>query len=250
MASMEHFRDDALFAMEELSSGLREPLAPQEREELLHAFSEHCRIAAIGALLTEADVPELRRCLTLSAQARVTLLRTQPHQVLNRFRCSSQSAPFFDALVAGADTLALEIARHSPLHWAGDEELEEDFRYARFLYVFLLDGLQPTPSAEAALAAFQRADDAGGDFPTPRRTLCEALFAPHQATFQRALEDLLREHEQDAREREESGPLLHPARHHTGKHVFIEGLALLHLAETRGLRTQRDHPLLPGLARR
>ena len=102
---------------------------------------------------------------------------------------------------------------------------------------------------ETALSAFQRADE-GGEQPSPWRLLCEALFSREQKAFDMAFEDLLHQHEQEARDREKSGPLAHPARHHTEKHVFIEGLALLHLAHSCGLKTRPEYPMVPGLARR
>lgn len=249
MAKIDVLRDDALYAIEELQDGLREPLTPAQQQRLLFQLSGHHRVAAVCALLAEADVAEFRQGLARSAEARVQLLRLGAGLPPSRFQGASHVGPFFDAIAAGEDALALEIARTSPQRWLGDEEWEEDFRYARFLHVLLLEGLRPTPEVEAALSAFQRADD-GGEQPSPRRRLAEALFSRTQEDFDAAFADLLHEHEQEARERESSGPLASPARHHTEKHVFVEGLALLHLAHSCGLKTRPEYPLVPGIARR
>jgi len=249
MADMEIFRDDALYAIEGITRAARESLPARDLEDLLHALCGHFRVAGIAALLTEADTAEFRRCLAESGRTRLRLLALEPEQPPERFRCASQLAAFFDALVAGVDEVALEIARKSPSRWAADDEWEEDFRYARFLHLFLLAGAKPTPEVETALAAFQRADDTGAQFPSTRRTLCEALFARDQRAFDDVLEALVQEHGLEVQERERSGPLLNPARHHTEKAVFVEGLALLGYAEACGLTTRREYPGMPGLVR-
>jgi len=250
MDKMEIFRDDALYAIEEITKGLKGGnLSLRDREDLLHALSDSYRVAGIAALLTEADVAEFQRCLAHSGQARLQVLALAPHQPPERFRCASHLGPFFDALASGTKGLALEIARQSPAQWAGDEEWEEDFRYARFLHALLIAGNSPTSEVGAALAAFQRADDAGAQRPSSRRKLAEALVTRHQESFDDALEELLQEHQQEAQERKERGPLLNPARHHTGKAIFIEGVALLGIAEACSLRTRREYPGIPGIAR-
>lgn len=249
MSQMDIFRKSAFYAIRQLQEGLRDPLVPEQQQRLFHLLTGQYRIAAICTLLTEADMPGFRQHLMRSAEARVQLLKVGADQHPSHFQGASHVGPFFDAIAAGADALALEIAHLSPVRWLGDEEWEEDFRYARFLHVLLLEGPRPTPEVETALSAFQRADD-GGEWPSPRRLVCEALFSREQNAFDLAFDDLLHERELEALEREKSGPLSHPARHHTEKHVFIEGLALLHLAHSRGLKTRSEYPMVPGLARR
>jgi hypothetical protein len=248
MAQMDTFYQNALYAVKELEAGLREPLAPEQQQQLLFHLSGHCRVAAICVLLTEADVPRFRHWLERSARARVQLLQLGAGRPPARFQCASHTGPLFDALTGDCAPLALEIARASPARWLGGEEWEEDFRYARFLHVLLLDGLRSTPEAESALLALQRAEE-GCERPSPRRRLCEALLLRQQAPFDEALEDLLHEREQESLERERSGPLARPAHHHTEKYVFVEGLALLRLADSCGLKTRPEYPMLPGLAR-
>ncbi|WNG34739.1 hypothetical protein F0U61_14595 [Archangium violaceum] len=249
MSQMDVFRENARFAISELRDGLHEPLTSEQQQKLLYLLSGHHRVAGICTLLTEADVPGFRQELVRSAEARIQLLKLGAGQPPTHVQATSHVGSFFDAIAAGADALALEIARLSPVRWLGGEEWEEDFRYARFLHVLLLEGLRPSPEVETALSAFQHADE-GGERPSPRRLLCEAFFSREQKAFDLAFDDLLHERELEALEREKSGPLSHPARHHTEKHVFIEGLALLHLAHSCGLKTRPEYPMVPGIARR
>ncbi|RKH11645.1 hypothetical protein D7V97_10685 [Corallococcus sp. CA053C] len=246
MLQMDLIRENALTAVEDLEDGLRQPLTPLQREELLTRLSTYRRIAAIGALLAEADVLAFRHDLRLSATARRELLLSDSDPAAPiRFRCASRVEPLFDALAAGEIGLACDLAQHSPPRWVADEEFEDDFRYADFLREHLLaEAKAPSPGAERALAAFQQCS---GDSGSPRLTVCEALSLGAQDAFDAALEDLLVEREAEFRNK---GPPLHPMRFHTERHVFIEGLALLRLAEERGLRVQPEYRMMPGLARR
>lgn len=246
MLQMDLIRENALTAVEDLEAGLRQPLAPLQREELLTRLSTYRRIAAIGALLAEADVQAFRHDLRLSATARRELLASSPDSATpSRFRCASRVDPLFDALAANEVGLARDIAQQAPRRWVADEEFEDDFRYADFLHEHLLAGARaPSPREEQALAAFQQCSGNSG---SPRLAVCEALSHRDQDAFDAALEDLLVERASEFRM---AGLPLHPARFHTERHVFIEGLALLRLAEDRGLTTQPEYRMMPGLARR
>lgn len=247
MLKMDLIRDNALAAVEELEDGLRQPLQPLQREELLSQLSIYRRIAAIAVLLAEGDVPAFRKDLRLSATARRDLLASDGTGTPSpsRFHCASRVDPLFDALAAGELGLAREIAERSPRRWLEAEEFEDDFRYADFLHEHLLAGARATsPGAERALAAFQKCS---ADTGSQRLAFCEALLKGDQDAFDAALEELLVER---AAEFRDSGPSRHPERFQTERHVYIEGLALLRLAEERGLRTQPEYRMIPGLARR
>ncbi|ATB26800.1 Imm49 family immunity protein [Melittangium boletus] len=246
MLQMVIIRENALAVIEQLEEGLRQPLMPPQREELWTRFSTYRRIAAISVLLAEADVPAFRHDLRLSAMARREMLSSSlDTEAPSWFRCAGRVEPLFDALSAGDVGLARDIARHSPRHWVADEEFEDDFRYADFLHEHLLaETKHPSPGEERAIAAFQQCS---GDSGSPRLAVCAALFNRDQDAFDAALEDLLVER---AAEFRNAGPALHPERFLTESHVFIEGLALLRLAEDRGLHTQPEYRMMPGLARR
>ncbi|MBJ6761926.1 immunity 49 family protein [Myxococcaceae bacterium JPH2] len=243
---MDLTRENALAAVEELEEGLRQPLTLLQREELLTRLSSYRRIAAISALLAEGDVPAFRHELRLSATVRRELLLSSPGSAApSRFRCASRLDPLFDTLAAGEMGLARDIAKHSPHRWVADEEFEDDFRYADFLREHLLAGAKSSsPGEERALAAFQKCS---GDSGSPRLTVCESLSNRDQEAFDAVLEDLLFEREAEF---QNAGPPLHPQRFHTERHIFIEGLALLRLAVERGLSTQPDYRMMPGLVRR
>ncbi|KFA88497.1 hypothetical protein [Archangium violaceum] len=151
MLQMDLIRENALTVVEQLEDGLRQPLSPLQREELLTRLSTYRRIAAIGALLADGDVLAFRHDLRLSATARRELLLSSPDPAPpSRFRCASRVEPLFDALAAGEAGLARDIAQHSPYRWRADEEFEDDFRYADFLREHLLASAKtPSPGGGA-----------------------------------------------------------------------------------------------------
>jgi hypothetical protein len=87
-----------------------------------------------------------------------------------------------------------------------------------------------------------------GEQDSPQLAICRALVARQQEDFNTALQALLTEHErrQDAKARAMGGKDEHSE---TERYVFVEGLALLRLAQRRGLTVQPDSPFLPSLAR-
>jgi Immunity protein 49 len=244
----ELLRENALFLVEALTAALGAAPAQEERDRLLFELSRNHRIAGIGALLALADADEFRRELSRSGEARRQMLSAglRPGAPPSRYRRASHVGPFFDALVGGADGVAAEIARRSPAAWGEGEEFQDDFHYARFVHAFFLGGCRPAPEAEAALADLRRCLE--GEEPA-RLLLCAALLAGSQQDLERGMEALLREREDEVLGREK-GPVADPARHFSEKYVFVEGLALLHLAERRGLAAPRGYPAIPDLARR
>jgi hypothetical protein len=238
-------RENALFLVEALRAGLGQPCAPEERDRLLSELSRSHRVAGASALLALGDADELRRELARSGEARREMLSAGAGAAPSRYRCASRVGPFLDALAAGAEGVAAEIARLSPGAWRPGEEFEDDFHYARFLHAFVLAGCRPAPEPEAALADLRRCLE--GAEP-PRLAICAALLAGSQEELERGMEALLSERDAEMREREK-GVVSDPAWHHCEKHVFVEGLALLHLAERRGLVAPRGYPAIPDLAR-
>lgn len=223
------------------------PRPPEETERILFHLSRYHRAAGIARLLTEANGPAFRASLTRSGEARRQLLEwaTGAHRPFNRFTATGNHGPLCDALAAGADSLARDIARLSSDMLVKGYEYEEDFLYARLLGLLALDEDALPGRAGPLLDALERTLD-GRD--GPRLAMCQALLEPRQEDFDRALEALLSEHEfrQDARARTLNAMDEHSE---TERYVFVEGLALLRLARRRGLTVQPEHPFLPGLAR-
>ncbi|MDY7230925.1 Imm49 family immunity protein [Hyalangium rubrum] len=201
---------------------------------------------AIAVLLAEADTANFFRHLAMSGEAhRQLLLEAREAGKAVRFATSGNFLPFCDAVVSGQEFLAREIANLSPGQWVPGEEYEEDFVYGRFLHFLLLEGFQTSPRQKALLDRMAMLDEE----PNARQQLCRALFEKGPKAFETALIDALREHERHCEELE-ARQFASSARSQTEKYIFIEGLALLRMAEGAGISTATEYRLMPSLARR
>jgi hypothetical protein len=220
---------------------------PEETERLLFHLSRYHRAAGIARLLTEADGVAFRLSLQRSGEARRRLLQwaTGVRWPFNRFTATGHCGPLCDALSAGADALARDIARLSSDTPVKEYEHEEDFLYGRLLGLLALDADTAPGRVEPVLDALERALE-GQE--APRLAMARALVIREQDAFNAALDALLTEHESrhDARARAMS---LEDECALTERYVSVEGLALLRLAERRGLAVQADYLFLPSLAR-
>jgi hypothetical protein len=182
-----------------------------------------------------------------SGEARRQLLQwaTSARRPFNRFTATSYQGPLCDALAAGADALARDIARLSSDTLVKGYEYEEDFLQARLLGLLALDADAVPGGTEPLMAALERVLE-GQD--APRLALCRALVARQQGDFDAALDALLAEHESRqtasarAMKAEDDCSM-------TERYIFVEGFAWLRLAQRRGLAVQPEYPFLPGLAR-
>jgi hypothetical protein len=237
--------EDALYAISELERDLAGSLPTDQRERLLFDLSRHHRLAAIGALLSEADIDGWHRHLLASATVRkeLLLLAARQGRAFGPHQRASASGPLFDALASGANDLALEIATLSPATWMEDDEFEDDFWHARSLHLLMIARFASTPEVAAALVELQRSASEGW----PRLRIARALVDRDQDGFDDGLAALLEDRESEIAELEQE-MLANPVRHEAEKQVFVEGIAMVHLAHAVGLSAAEEHRMLPALA--
>lgn len=210
-------------------------------------LSRKLRALAIITLLTSGDSDKFCHNLIRSGRVRehfLTRMRQAPGQV-DHHLASGRVEPLLDAVAAGDMELAYRIAWISPRAWEPQREYEEDFCYAQILHR-LIHGVQSPAVYQPFLDQFNAALKGRLDARLP---VVSALVQRSQADFDAAFDDLI-----DARRKAilaairraqiEDPPVL------AERQVFIEGLALLRLAERQGLQTQPDYLYCPSLARR
>lgn len=158
---------------------------------------------------------------------------------LARSRCES----FFCAVAAGDLPLALEIGDLSPRGWMPDGEYDDDFSYHFFLYLLLKGG-----DAQPRAAALEKFEEALQGVESPRFDICKALHAVSAAEFEAAFRALIEERVAWA---EDGGDLFSDdATFAPRSHIFVEGLALLRIAENLRIEPrQREHAMCPLIAR-
>ncbi len=155
-------------------------------------------------------------------------------------RITSDSAPFLDALAAGAFASARDIALHSRRNWNPGLEYEEDFLYFHYLMTALGWG-----SADSHLdVVLDRLRELAED--SPRTLACAALALRSSVDFDSAAELLLAEH-RDLYEKGIRGEYILEEDWATDGPICIEAIALLRLAKVRGLDVQKHYALVPSL---
>jgi hypothetical protein len=240
---------------EELASYARmlaETASPQLSSQHLGGLSQKLcqqyRALGISLLLREANVDLFFHWLIQSALThRYFLARCQAEgNHASPYRRASLVGPFFDAVTATQWMLARKIAALSAESHLPGEEYEDDFAYARFLYLLIDSEAPDRASLMGALDQFERALDGGL---AVRLDLCRALLDMDQESFDTAFEGLLIDHELRMKQQQKSilarDPTFEPNRQ-----VMVEGLALLQIATRLGLQTQREYRFCPGLVRR
>lgn len=164
-------------------------------------------------------------------------------------RKASFVAPFADALVASRPQLAARLAELAPREWRPDYEYEDDYLFARFLFA----AARGDPSSEGELPEllqrWERVLEGGEDL---RLQVCEALTTRHSPGFDAAFLALV--HEREARfaaraNPEADGVAAYDYDFVPNWRIWVEGLALLRLAEERGLELRAEYPTCPSIAR-
>ena len=209
---------------------------------------KHYRILAGCALLLDGDVDEYADMLTRSGHARVHLLErlSENPAMRNPYLAAGNADALFDALAAGNFGLARIIASLSPTQWWKGEEYEEDFHFAHFFHLLIRDRTRFDAELDMAVDQLAQATD---DDEAARPRLCKALRESDQTGFSDAFARLLEERDLElAEDKQKFWP--------DGKiglriksELFTEALALLNVADQVGLRTEREYPYCPALAR-
>ncbi len=204
------------------------------------------RALGIIVLLVKSNADLFFHNLIRSANARLRYLqrlrdagiRTDHHQASGRVDA------VIDAIAANDFERARAIVALSLTDFHAGHEWVDDYCWAQ-----LVHGLIPqTPAVIDSAALLEQFALYQGSDPSGRLEIARALHANDQDQFDEAFEGLLLERELQIKEAVEDGQLEQPETM-ANRRVFVEGLAILRLAETRGLKTQAEYRFCPSLAR-
>lgn len=211
-------------------------------------ISRYYRAMGIYDLLINADTDGFFYGLIQSALTRKYYLDrcVREHFLSGPERISSFVDPFFDAVVANQWKLATEIVRLSPDQWLEDYEYEDDFAYAYFFYRVIRFDEVETKELIRVVDQFEGALE--GQY-SIRLDLCKALSAKDQGAFDEAFANLLNEYQSSADALAEDSMQSHEFTFEANRRIFVEGLAILRIAEMLQLETQEEYTLCPNIAR-
>ncbi|MCP3143955.1 immunity 49 family protein [Pyxidicoccus xibeiensis] len=214
--------------------------------ELLLNVSTCNRLMGLCALLKEADTEAFAAHLCKAGQARAHLLSlaASGSELLPEFLCVSEDVGLSAALAAGDVRTATRLAALSPREHFAELEYEDDYLFFRVLHLLLL-GPEERRLQEKALARWREV--VGSDIP-PELEVCQALVERSGPDFARAFDELIVDRKRamkDYRKQVDSDEEILATE---GK-VYVDGLAILRIAELRELPTRSAYDLIPRIAR-
>jgi len=227
--------------------GLANPSYPAAQlGGLSQDLTRKLRALAILGLVAAADGDCFHHNLIRSGRVRRLYLRRMrlAGQTQDHHFGSGHYEPLLDALAAGDWELARQIVEASPTEYREGHEYEDDYCYARMVSCWSLEPPleQEVPEYLSRFAAYVEGQ------PNPRLALCRALQGGEQAAFDEALAGFLDARDLEIEAAQTRGQLEEP--HVVAlRRVSVEALALLRLAERRGLRTESEYRYCPSLAR-
>lgn len=238
------------FAAENYETFLEEAIdmlaAGSTSADLYFTVAQSYRVLAICAVLMEADSGRFARLCALSAFARLAFLRelTSETAVHPRYICASKNIAFSGALAAGALESAEELAERSPTSHFDSYEYEDDFLFFHFMNRALLE-----PDDNGALQRIiARWESVLEGQSSGYLDVCRVISLRDDEQLPSAMQALIATREAQL-ERYRSALNFSPELYATEGKIFLEGVALVRLAEMRGLRPDAEYRFIPSMAR-
>lgn len=238
--------DNARFRLKQRMAAL----AAGDRSGALYAsISTLYRTIALCRLLRDADVAEFTRWLAESARPRLEYLQMRPAAAgpdERRYLCVSKDAAVENALAAGDLRSAAEVAALTPTDYQPDFEYRDDYLFALAEVELVLGrDLESDQPVEKLIAALEKECT---DARAPTVLVLRGVISRSAETFEDGLRSLLARREARLSETRKRTNAPHELLLTEGA-VSVKALALLRLAEMRGLDIAGHFPMVPEIAR-
>jgi len=225
-----------------LSSRLTRLASEPGNGETYVQISDDFRVLACGAVLMDLDVDAFSDYLYCSGVTYLELLKgCRDGTVDPYYSWRSHGTPFLDVVAIGAQELAREIEENRPTQpHAAQGEVEEDFEYQS-----LLGLLTTSPEREHEIKGALQAFEASiGEGTSTRLDVLTSLVGGDATGFTSAFDAFLETWAEEVAEDRAAGRLS-PYGDATVANLCVEGLALLRVAESRGIGIRTEYPWIP-----
>jgi hypothetical protein len=230
-----------------LYEGFLDPDYPIQELGKLHLdLTVNLRALAILSLLLQSDRRRFRNNLSTSGRVRQTYLRRIAEQKLTQDHhfAAGRYNSLLDAIAAGDATLAQRIVSLSPSHFQPVKEYEDDYCFAQIIGQFI----QNTPDEKRIinnLSKFEQYADSDND---KRINLCKTLLEKKQFDFNETFSEFLSHREKQILDDKDRGQL-EDICVLCQRIIYIDGLAILRIAQMRGLETEKEYLFCPSAVR-
>lgn len=215
-------------------------------DDLFNAGFYH-RLLALCVLLRDGDVEAFTVRLANAGRARLQLLQAVARGLpaAPAVVCTSKDIFFGASLAAGDLDTARQIAAASRTSFDPAVEYEDDFLFVHFLHRFLLEQGENPRRLEQLLDRWRAVLEGA---PSGYLAACEALLSGNAERFEAGFDALIAERQAELAKYREQLNCNEELAQTEGK-VFVEGLAVLRLAELRGIPGAPQYPLIPRWSR-
>jgi hypothetical protein len=209
-------------------------------------ISTKFRALAIIGLLANGDSDLFYHNLNRSGQVREKYLQrvTRSKKNDDHHFVSGRYEPLLDVIAANNFDLTKRIGKLVPSSWSPDREYEDDYYYSKILDQLI----RKRDSKESIKKLFERYNEWLAGETHDRFEVCNAIADKNQTAFDLAFNGIIAEREIQIEKDKARGEL----EDHVviaQRKVYIEGLALLRLAQFNGLQTQSEYQYCPSIAR-
>ncbi|HEY1755872.1 MAG TPA: Imm49 family immunity protein [Bryobacteraceae bacterium] len=226
-------------------AGIYNPEFPfNQMGELASDVCRNLRTLAISILSVHGKVDGFYHNLIRSGRVRERYLTrcVGEGHLEDHHRSSGWYSAFIDTLAAGEFDLARKIADLSPGDFRPGHEYEDDYCYVQLIHGLI--GAEKRP-AQDLLGEFEAYVE---DEANARLDVVRSLLEKSQANFDESFAGLLQDHQRQIDAEIEAGRF-EDVHVNADRRIFIEGLAILRLAEKVGLQTQEEYLFCPSVAR-
>ena len=225
------------------AQGLKNPDTPfSELGRLSLELSTIFKQLSIVVLLLNDDSKQFHYNLIRSGLTRETYLARciENGFLFDHHRASGRYEPLMNVIATNHFDSARRIAKLSPKEWLKGHEYEDDYCYAQIFHRFI----QENPPEIEIIALIDQFESYLQGEANTRFEICKALSTRNQKAFDRAFDALLDEKESTLLKEIKRGSIT-PIGMVT-EQVFIEGLAILRVAERRELHTEIEYKYCPS----
>jgi len=244
----EIFEQNALIRLIESLESISAKDESEQNGFSYYSVSKEYRKIACLRLLSKANKKEFASSLAKSAQAWIYFmgLIKQGRNFEDEFNCGIRYISLFDALSCGIIKYAVAIAKSYPNKHTSDYEYEDDFLFYQFIsQLTLLSQDEKHKDLKEILARWKEVLQ--GD-PCCFYNICEALQHNDKDAFSNALIEIIQERNEKF-ENWKISPSYIEEVVASSQHIYVNGLALLRLAELLNIDISEEFESLPNISR-
>lgn len=210
--------------------------------ELFLDMASYYRYLGVGKFLLYLDVHGFFQSFYKGARVYQQMLNLKGSYAFDPYYlCKSRGLPLLDAIAIKAFDLAIEISGQMVDTWQPDMEYEEDFFYYDAL-TRLINATEAGGKLEKSIKEFEACLDGNA---SSRLNMVKALVENDGVVFQKNLYALIEEWD-DHIARQRKSDRIDPYFDKTAANIYIEGVALVCLAQKRGITTENQYKYIPG----